>query len=258
MQFPSLTPIDMTLTQHSKHVIIACIIAAMFLVGASLVHKYLVHSDGVAHDQRVLADEALRVQQEKDKTDAAASVKIALAQAKRDATDRAQKQKTEAENARLRADIDSIKKTLAEQQSKDKALQPTELANRVAALAGVTAQDIKVLPDGFEFSLPATQNVVQLLDELFSNRSTIVSQQTIISNDEDRIATADASINGLHEQVGQLNERIAGLKSELKKMGDDWDKQKKDEARKARKRSFKWFVAGAATGAAIVIKLVKF
>ena len=246
----------MTLTEHSKHVLIACIAAVVLLFAIHFGHKIVDHYDGVAHDQRVLADEALRVQQDKNKADADASVKIAQAQAQRDAADSAERKRVETENAKLRSDIANIKKTLAEQQAKDKALLPSELASRVAALAGVTASDVKVTPDGFEFSLPATQNVTQLLDELFSDRATIVSQQGIISNDESRINTANTSIDGLHEQVGQLNERIAGLQAEIKKIQDDWNKQKIDDKHQARKRSFKWFIAGAATGAAVVVKLV--
>lgn len=258
MQLPPVTPYRMTLTEHSKHVIIACLVAVVLLAGVHFGHKIVAHYDGVAHDQRVLADEALKIQQDKNKTDAAASVEIAKTQAKRDAVDAAERKRVESENTKLRSDLADAKLRLADQQTKDKALQPVELANRVAALAGVSASDVKVTPDGFEFSLPATQNVVQLLDELFSDRATIASQQKIIDNDESRIATANDSISGLHEQVGQLNERITGLKSELNKMGEDWNKQKKDDRRQARKRSFKWFVSGAATGAVVVIKLVMF
>ena len=245
----------MTLTAHSKHVILACIAAVVLLAAIHFGHKIVSHYDGVAHDQRVLADEALKVQQDKNKQDADASVKIAQVQARKDAADLAERKRTEAENASLRSDIASIKKTLADQQTKDKALPPVELANRVAALAGVNASDVRVSPDGFEFSLPATQNVVQLLDELFSDRATVVSQQKIIDNDESRISTANINIDGLHEQVGQLNERIAGLQAEIKRTQEDWNKQKADDKRQARKRSFKWFVTGAAAGAVVVIKL---
>lgn len=246
----------MTLTQHSKHVVIACIAAVVLLALIHFGHKIVSHYDGIAHDQRVLADQALKVQQDKNKTDADTSIKIAEVQAKKDTADTLERQRVEVENAKLRSDIEGIKKSLVDQQAKDKSLQPSELASRIAALAGVTASDVKTNEDGFEFSLPATQNVVQLLDELFSARATIVSQQNIIANDESRIATANTDISGLHEQVGQLNERIAGLQSEIKKIQDDWSKQKTDDKHNARKKSFKWFITGAATGAAIVVKLV--
>lgn len=243
----------MTLTQHSKHVIIACVAALVLLIAG---HKIVAHYDGVAHDQRVLADQALKVQQDKNKSDAEASIKIAQIQAQKDSADTAERARVETENAKLRNDIASIKRTLADQQGKDKALPPAELANRIAQLAGVTASDIKVNPDGFQFSVPATQNVVQLLDELSSDRTTIVSQQSIITNDESRIATANTDIAGLHEQVGQLKTTVDNLQLSLTKMADDWNKQKTDDKHQARKRSFKWFVTGAATGAVIVVKLV--
>lgn len=243
----------MQLTAHTKHVIIACVIAVVVLLS---VFKIQAHFDGVAHDNRVLADQQLKVSQEKNKTDAAASVEIAKAQVKRDSDNEAEKRRVDFENAKLRADIDSLKKTLQDQQGKDRALPPVELANRIASLAGVTAQDIKVTPDGFEFSLPATQSVVQLLDELVSTRQTVVSQNSIIANDESRVQKADADISGLHEQVGQLNERIVNLNGSIKAIKDDWAKQKTDDKNKARKKGFKLFVAGAVTGAVIVIKLV--
>lgn len=231
--------------KHAKHVIIAVLVVIMLF-------KIVAHLDGKAHDARVLADQSLKVQQEKNRTDADTSVKIATEQTKRESENTVVRDRTDADNKRLQSQIFDLKLQLSEQQKKDSVLPPTEQASRISTLIGGIPGDVKSVPDGILFSPSAASTTVQLLDETVTLRQTTQTQQAIIANNNMRIQSDETTLSGLHEQVGQLKERVSNLEGTIKQTNETWQKDKKDDAHKSRNRIVKALGIGAAIGAAVV------
>lgn len=130
----------MTLDSHKKHLIIAAMVVVVVPV---LAWKVIAYEGGIAHDQRILAEEKL-------KNDLA----IAKTQAQATAADTALLQQQvaslQASNNALRTTLAKLDADLANRRQQDAALPPDALAARWLALVGkgqITPQPQGLLAD---------------------------------------------------------------------------------------------------------------
>lgn len=177
--------------QTHKHLALALIIAGACLLVA---FKLVAHFDGVAHDERVIAEEKLKQDQAAQKAADLQAVKD------RQAYD-ALKSQLDLQNAALRSQITTLMTALASRQNQDRALPPSELAQRWTELIGGVPGDIKPLPDGLLAPLPAARQTVVLLEEIPVDRQTIGNQEKIIANDKAELSSLQTAFSSTQDAL---------------------------------------------------------
>lgn len=211
------------MTPHVKHMIWAGV--ALALVFCSLLGwwKYIAHQDGVAHDNRVLAEERLKTDKQNQKA--------AEDQAARDKADYDRKKAVwDARYAQLNARIASLAASLAARQEQDRALPLPELGQRLSGLVGAVPGDVRAVPDGLFVGDDAAHKTVSLLEEIPTDRETMASQAKLIENKDEELTSAlnlqasetaalDACKKAQVSADTACNARIAELKAKAKKHG---------------------------------------
>lgn len=204
-----------------KHLAITLVVAAVCLFIAV---KVMAHLDGVAHDQRVLAEEKLRQDQ--------SAQHAAEAQA---AIDRQESDRIQAEmarqNAALRSQNAVLMSALSARQQQDRQLPPSELATRWEGLIGAAPGAIKPLPEGLLAPLPAAQETVVRLEEVPALRQGNKNLEGIIANDAATQAT-------LLKRATSADNALAACKQTQESMQKACDLRVKDEVAKANKRGW--------------------
>lgn len=234
----NLQTISQEIERHHR-LFITAIIVLVLLLGW---RKWVAHEDGLAHDQRVLADSNLKQIQDSNKAKDDQ-------QAKQDKAFQDLSAQVTAANQQSQAQIAALKTSLQQQQAKDSTMALPDLGTRWQGMIGVQPSDVKASSDGVTVTDTAARNTVTQLEEIPVDRQTIATQQTIINRDDQQIAACQSDINGLHEQVG-------GKNAEIKAAKDACEAEKKELKASARKSKWRWFLGGIAAGATAAVKLV--
>jgi len=213
-----------------KHLLMAMIVAVVLLLSY---YKLIAHLDNKAHDARVLAEAQLQADEK--------AQKAADTQAQKDAQAyTALKQQMDSQNAQLRNQITALSVALASRQAQDRALPPPELANRWEGLIGAVPGSVKVTPDGYLATLPAGTQTVVLLEEVPVLRQTVQSQDKLIANDKQELASIQTALTS--SQAAET-----ACKTTQVSQAAACEAEKKEIKAKARKHSF-WFVLGSFIG----------
>lgn len=213
-----------------KHTIICIVIAAAVLLGW---YKFVAHEDGIAHDQRVLAEAQLKTDQ---KAQLAASVQAQKDQQAYSVL----KQQMDSQNAQLRSQITALSIALGAQRDKDSKMAPPELAERQISLVGALPGDIKAVPDGLLVNLDASHKTVSMLEEVPALRQTVQNQDKLIANDKSELASIQTALTS--SQVAET-----ACKTTQVSQAAACEAEKKEIKAKARKHSF-WFALGSFIG----------
>jgi hypothetical protein len=221
--------------QTHKHLAITLIVSGVLLV---CYYKWVAHADGVAHDERVLAEAKLKQDETAQK---AADERANQAEKAYDLL----KTQMDGQNAALRGQITALGLALSQRQTQDRALPPSELADRHIALIGGVPGDVKATPDGILATLGAERQTVVLLEELPADRQTIKNQEAIIAN-------KDKQVLGLSSVNTSLEMDIQACKASQKSQVAACEAEKKELAAKNRKHNLFFsivsFLAGALLG----------
>lgn len=231
-----------TISQEIKshHTLLIVIVVSVILLFGF--RKWIAHEDGVAHDQKVLADANLKQLQ------ASNAVKDA-SQAKQDQAFQELSNQVTAANQASQMQIAALRTQLQKQQDQDKVIPVPALGNRLSELTGSKVGEVKPSSDGLDVSESASRAVVSQLEELPIGRQTITTQQSVIARDDQEITACKSDVNGLHEQIG----RDAAV---LKAANDACAADKKDMKASARKSKWHWFLGGVAAGATVAARLL--
>lgn len=213
----------MTLTPHLKHIILAVLIAAVVLLVA---WKVIAYEGGIAHDQRVLAEERL-------KND------LAVAKVQADASKAAQSdldQKLAASNAavaRLSTEVAQLRNDLATRRQQDAALAPPELAARWQGLIGKGV--VTAAPGGILADDAASHETVSELEEL-----PVLRQEN--KKISDVSATKDTTLISAQNLVTATKDELTTCKKTIVDADAVCTAKLKEQAAKARKRSILYAV----------------
>lgn len=213
------------------------LIIALFSIGLIWFVSGKVQDVIAAHDAKnlTLGKAALAAQVEKN---------TALAQqvAQQAAQFAAQQQETARLNASLEQANAALIGALAKQQTTDKQLPPTELAQRIETLAGLPAQSVVPQPNAsFSVSQPAAVQIAVTLENVPALQGQLKNEQAVKNNVDKLLASSQG-------QVTTLNSRVDGLGLQLAaadKVCSEQIKVVKDDAAKAKR---KWFLWGFVTG----------
>jgi hypothetical protein len=218
-----------------KHLVITLIVSVVFLF---CYYKWVAHADGVAHDERVLAEAKLKQDETAQK---AADERANQAEKAYELL----KTQMDGQNAALRGQITALTVALAQRQTQDRALPPPELADRHIALIGGVPGDVKATSDGILATLGAERQTVVLLEELPADRQTIKNQETIIGNGQKTLESLQRSWNTEHDAKVKCETTQASMK---KACDDRIDELKADNRKHNLFFSIVSFLAGALLG----------
>lgn len=190
-----------------------------------------------AHDQKNLTLAQATLQAQVDKNTA-----LAQQVAQQAAAVAAQQQETTRLNAALEQANATLVSALAKQQTTDKTLPPTALAQRIETLAALPPQS--VVPQAnqhFDLTPAGAVGIAVTLEQ-------VPALQGQLKNTQDEKASTDKLLASTQGQVTTLNSQVDGLKLQLgdaDKVCTDKIKVVKDDARKSKRR---WFIIGYVAG----------
>lgn len=232
MATPLPTPPTMTLLLSKSHlVMLAVILAIAGLLGYGYVHYEAQHT----HDQAVIAQHDL----DNVKQQAATMAQVVQQQ---EAVIQQQRAALDAQSQALQVAIASRNVTVIQQQKKDSTLPPTELAARLATLAGVPVTDVTAQAGNtVQLSQSASVTVTEKLELIPVQQADIADLQSEIANDQKVIVGQDTDLK-LKAQI--IVQDGVVLKAQI----DADQKELKAVKAAARKSKVKWFVAGYVAG----------
>jgi len=172
------------LSPHVKHLIIAALVAVVVL---GVTWKVIASQDQRDHDKVVLAQHQLELD--------AKTQKAAENQAQTDklAYDSVKAQMA-SQNAQLLGQIASLRASLQAQQDRDRALPPSELAERHIGLIGGVPGDVTPAANGILMTIPAARQTVVMLEEIPSDRATIKGQEQLIANEKTELSSLQTAL----------------------------------------------------------------
>lgn len=227
--------LSLEIERHHR-LFITTIIALVLFFGWA---KWVVHQDGVAHDNKVLAEDKLKQSVNDNK-------QIAVDQAKRDSDYQKIVSQVLADNNRLQSENSNLKNFLSQQQEADKTLPPSQLSTRWASLVNLPPENFQVTPpDSITVSNQASKETVSQLDEVQTNRAIISKDDQIIANDVKQNTSCSEDLGGCRTQV-------AGLQDEIKKQQNACNKEK--DAIKASNRKHNIVYAIVSFVAGIIVR----
>jgi DNA repair exonuclease SbcCD ATPase subunit len=191
---PRLGTIEVVLSAHIKHLVIAALVAVVVLVGA---WKWFAYAGNLAHDRKVLAEATLKEDLDKAKVQAAAT--------KADNTAlQGQLNALAASNAALQRDLASLRSQLANQRQADNAMAPDALSLRWSDMIGTPGQ-VQPNAGGFNVSLAAGHETVSQLEEI----PVLRKEKAGIEQDS---AKKDAAIAQAQKALGSTADELATCK----------------------------------------------
>lgn len=216
---------------HVKHLIIAVFVVGIVLI---VTWKVIASSDQQAHDRVILAQKQL----DNDKS----AQKAAETQAQTDKNAfNLLKTQLDSQNASLKAQIAGLAASLRAQQDKDRALPPNELADRHIALIGGVPGDVIPASNGILMTVPAARSTVVMLEEVESDRQTILRQVDIINNSTSELLSAQTALTSSESALNACKSTQVSADLACKA-------QIAEEKAKARKRNVVVAILGAVFG----------
>lgn len=186
----------MTLTPHVKHLIIAGAIAIVIIV---VTWKVIAYAGGIAHDQRVLAEEKLA-------NDLAVAKVQAVASAAASADLQQKLDAQTAATARLQADILKLRSDLAVQRDRDAQLPPDALAVRWQGLIGKGV--VASAPGGLLADLPAAHETVSELEELPVLREEKAKVEAVSAGKDQTIMSAQNLVTAVKSELSTCQQTV--------------------------------------------------
>lgn len=181
----------MTLTAHSKHVILAVIISIFLLLVS---YKLVAHFDGIAHDQAVLAKSQVDADLQKAKIQAGQTAQANQAL-------QVQLTALAASNANLASRVSSLQNQLVNQRKQDDTLNSNDLAIRWATLLGTSPSEIKPSANGIETTSSAAHSTVNALEEIPVIKQ---EEQALRDNSVEKDKTIQSQKNSLDSTTAEL------------------------------------------------------
>ncbi len=229
----------MALTVHSKHVILAAIIAIVLLLVS---WKIVAHYDGLAHDSAVLAKAQVDADLQKSKI-----------QASQTASDKADLKKQvdilTQSNIITKNELASIRSKLDDQKAKNVTLSSVDLAARWETLLSLDSAEMKPQSDGIFVTMIGARTTVNALEELPALRQEI-EKKDVNSKEKDN------TISSLQKSLGSTEAELTTCKKTVIDQDDSCKKQIKDIKAQARKHSV-WAALGGFVGGLIFDRFKK-